>query len=227
MHFLLLLLVILALLFGPQLWANRILKRHQKDRDDFPGSGGEFARHLIDKLQLNDVKLESFDGGDHYDPVEKVVRLNSENFDGRSLTAVVVAAHEVGHAMQDHMNYRPLKLRTNLAQVAFHAERAGALLIYAIPIVAVVTRTPYSGLSMLVLGIATMGISAIVHLATLPVEFDASFARALPVLKAGNYLNDQDMGHARQILTACALTYVAASLAGLFNVWRWITIFRR
>ncbi len=227
MHIVLLLVIMLAVFFGPQLWANSILKRHRKVRDDFPGTGGEFARHLLDQLKLTNVKLESCDSGDHYDPIEKVVRLNKVNFDARSLTAIVVAAHEVGHALQDHLGYRPLKLRTQLAQVAYHAERAGALLIYAVPIVAAITRTPYSGLLILVLGIATMGISAIVHLVTLPVEFDASFARALPILKTGEYLDKKDMRNARKILLACALTYVAASLAGLLNVWRWITIFRR
>jgi Zn-dependent membrane protease YugP len=65
------------------------------------------------------------------------------------------------------------------------------------------------------------------HLITLPVEFDASFKRALPVLEAGNYLQEKDMAHARKILLACALTYVAQSLSGLFNIWRWMTIFRR
>lgn len=222
-----LLFAMLAIFFGPQLWASTILKQHQKTRDDFPGTGGEFARHLLDQLKLTNVKLESCDSGDHYDPIEKVVRLNKGNFDARSLTAIVVAAHEVGHALQDHLGYRPLKLRTQLAQIAYHAERAGALLIYAVPIVAAITRTPYSGLLILVLGIATMGISAIVHLVTLPVEFDASFARALPILKTGAYLDKKDMRHARKILLACALTYVAASLAGLLNVWRWVTIFRK
>lgn len=227
MHFALILLAFIAIFFVPQLWATRILKRHQKQREDFAGTGGEFARHLIKQLHLDPVKLESTEDGDHYSPIEKTIRLNKQNHDGKTLTAIVTAAHEVGHALQDKLHYRPLKLRTQLAQVAYHAERAGALLIYSVPIVAALTRVPYSGFVMLILGIATMSLSAIVHLITLPVELDASFNRAMPILKAGDYLNEKDMDNARKILLACALTYVAASLSGLLNVWRWITIFKR
>lgn len=226
MHFLVLLLLILALFYGPSLWAGRVLKQHSKELEKYHGTGGEFAGHLIKQLGLN-VSLEATDKGDHYDPMEKVVRLSAENFNNKSLTAMVVAAHEVGHALQHHLNYRPLLMRTQLAQVAYHAERVGALFMYAIPIVAVITRAPASGFLMLLLGLATMSISSVVHLVTLPVEFDASFKRALPVLKAGNYLDDSDMRYARKILLACALTYVAQSLSGLFNIWRWITVFRR
>lgn len=226
MHFLILLLLIAAIFYGPSLWASSILKRHSKEVAKYPGTGGEFASHLIKQLGLN-VTLEETNQGDHYDPLEKVVRLSADNFNTKSLTAVVVAAHEVGHALQDHMNYRPLTMRTQLAQVAYHAERVGAIFMYAIPIVAVITRAPTSGLIMLLLGLATMSISSVMHIVTLPVEFDASFKRALPVLEAGNYLDEQDMRSARKILLAAALTYVAQSLSGLFNIWRWITIFKR
>jgi len=225
-HFLVLLLLLIAIFYGPSVWASRILKKHSIAVDKYPGTGGEFAQHLIKQLGLN-VSLEETNLGDHYVPQEKVVRLSTENFNTRSLTAVVVAAHEVGHALQDHLNYRPLSVRTQLATIAYHAERVGAIFMYAIPIVAGITRAPTSGLIMLLLGLATMSISSVMHLITLPVEFDASFKRALPVLKAGNYLDKQDMVNARKILLAAALTYVAQSLSGLFNIWRWITIFKR
>lgn len=218
----------MAVLYGPSLWAGRILKAHQHKRDDIKGTGGEFARHLLTKLHLDHVKLETTNnGGDHYDPLSKTVRLGEDNHGTKSLTAIVVAAHEVGHALQDNLNYKPLKARTQMARIAVHAERAGALLIYAVPIAAILTKTPASGLIILLLGIVTMGISSVVHLITLPVEFDASFGRALPILQAGKYLTQEDMTRARRILLACALTYVANSLAGLLNIWRWVTIFRR
>ncbi len=227
MHFLILAAVIGALLYGPSLWASRILKKHQTPRQDFKGTGGEFADHLIKQLNLNNVSLETTSEGDHYDPVSKTVRLSEHNYGQKSLTAIVVAAHEVGHALQDKLEYKPLKIRTHMAQIAHHAERIGTLLIYAVPFIALITRAPTSGLTMLLLGITTMGISSLVHFITLPVEFDASFNRAMPVLKAGNYLDETDRTHARKILLACALTYVANSLAGLLNIWRWITMFRR
>jgi Zn-dependent membrane protease YugP len=145
MHFLLLLLLIAAILYGPSVWASSILKRHSKELTKYPGTGGEFAQHLIKQLKLN-VKLEETDQGDHYDPIEKVVRLSEENTQGKSLTAIVVAAHEVGHALQDHLHYKPLRIRTKLAQVAYHAERVGALFMYAIPIIAGLTRAPAAGM---------------------------------------------------------------------------------
>ena len=227
MQFLILIAVIGAILYGPSLWASSILKRHQKPREDIKGTGGEFAGHLIKKLNLDSVSLETTDKGDHYDPISKTVRLSKDNYYQKSLTAMVVATHEVGHALQDKLRYRPLKTRTQMAQIAYHAERAGALFIYAVPIIAGITRTPTSGFIILLLGVATMGISSLVHIITLPVEFDASFNRAMPILKAGNYLDKEDRIRARRILLACALTYVANSLAGLLNIWRWITMFRR
>ena len=226
MHFIVLLLLIMALFYGPSLWANRVLKKHGNELAKYPGTGGEFARHLIKELNLN-VSLEETNQGDHYDPMEKAVRLSPDHYHKKSLTAVVVAAHEVGHALQDQLNYKPLKMRTRLAQVAYHAERVGAIFMYAIPVVAGITRAPVSGLIMFGLGIATMGIASVVHFVTLPVEFDASFKRAMPVLKAGHYLDEQDMKRAHTILLACALTYVAQSLSGLLNIWRWMTVFRR
>ena len=96
-----------------------------------------------------------------------------------------------------------------------------------IPIAAAVARTPMAGVVVMMAGMATMGISTLVHLVTLPVEWDASFRRALPVLQQGNYLSPDDERGARRILTAAALTYVAASLASLLNLWRWIAFLRR
>ena len=96
-----------------------------------------------------------------------------------------------------------------------------------IPIVAGITRTPAAGLFVLLAGIATMGIGTLIHFLTLPVEWDASFNRALPVLEKGGYLSREDLYGARRILKAAALTYVAASLASLLNLWRWIAIMRR
>jgi len=189
--------------------------------------GGELARHLLDRFDMKHIKVETTEVGDHYDPLTKAVRLTPDKFNGKSLTAITVAAHEVGHAIQDHTGYQPLAERTRLVRVAHVAEKAGVVVMMGIPIAAALARTPVAGVLVLVAGMATMGISALVHLVTLPVEWDASFRRALPVLQQGNYLSPQDMQGARRILTAAALTYVAASLASLLNLWRWIAFLRR
>lgn len=203
------------------------MKRHARPREDYPGTGGEFARHLLSRLGIAGVSVELTDKGDHYDPEAKTVRLTPANFDGKSLTAVAVAAHEVGHALQDKLGYRPLRWRTRLAGLANLAQQLGNALIILAPLVSGVTRAPSSALLMLVAGLASFGTAALVHLATLPVEWDASFRRALPLLEAGDYLSGKDQRAARQILTAAAFTYVAGSLAGLLNLWRWLRLLKR
>jgi len=227
MHLMVLGLLLVAAVFGPQFWARHILKRHSRAQEDVPGTGAELARHLLDKFGLERVSVERTYLGDHYDPEAKAVRLGPLSHDARSLTAVAVAAHEVGHALQDQAGYRPLQLRTRLVVLAGLAEKAGSVAMLAIPLVAVATRTPSVGVLMFLVGLAALGCSTLVHLVTLPVEWDASFGRALPVLRQGGYLRSHELPAARQVLRACALTYVAGSLASLLNLWRWIAILRR
>src|SRR5438067_604545 len=93
--------VICALAVLPQMWVRRVIAAHDAERADFPGTGGEFARHILDEMKLGHVKVEETDAGDHYDPEAKAIRLLPKHFGGKSLAAVVIAAHETGHAMQD------------------------------------------------------------------------------------------------------------------------------
>ncbi len=220
-------LLLLLLLFGPQLWVRAVMRRHSRPRDDFPGTGGQFASHLLTQLGLDQVKVEATESGDHYDPVSLSVRLSPENLNGKSLTAVAVAAHEVGHALQDKLGYRPLRWRTRLATLAMGAQQLGNGLFVLAPLIGAVTRAPSPMLLLLAAGLASFGSAALVHLVTLPVEWDASFRRALPLLEAGGYLSENDHKKARQILTAAAFTYVAGSLASLLNLWRWLRWLRR
>lgn len=227
MPILIITLLLLLLLFGPHLWVQAVMRRHSRPRDDFPGTGGEFARHLLLQLDLSAVQVEATDSGDHYDPGSRSVRLSTDNFNGKSLTAVAVAAHEVGHALQDKLDYRPLRWRTRLAMLAMGAQQLGNGLFVLAPLVGAMTRAPSSMLLLLTAGLASFGSAALVHLVTLPVEWDASFRRALPLLEAGGYLSENDQKKARQILTAAALTYVAGSLASLLNLWRWLRWMKR
>jgi len=219
--------LLLLLLFGPNLWVKAVLRRHSRPRPDFPGTGGEFARHLLTRLDVPKVGVEATDAGDHYDPADHMVRLTADKLDGNSLTAVVVAAHEVGHALQHKLGYPPLRWRTRLSVLAATAQQIGNGLFVLAPLVAALTHAPGSALLFLVAGLASFGSATLVHLATLPVEWDASFRRALPVLEAGGYLSASDLDKARQILTAAALTYVAGSLASLLNLWRWLRWLKR
>jgi uncharacterized protein len=218
--------LVLGLAVLPQMWVRRVIARHSADRPDLPGTGGEFARHLLEEMRLGDVKVEETPLGDHYDPEAKAIRLMPQHFSGRSLTALVIAAHETGHAMQDATGYAPLKARTELAKRAVWMERIGAVVMLAAPIMMVLARGPHVLLIEVAAGLMILGMSLAMHAYTLPVEFDASFRRALPVLKAGKYISDRDMPAARQILRAAAFTYVAAAAMSLLNVARWLRVLR-
>ena len=182
---------------------------------------------MLDELGLHDVGAEITEEGDHYDPLARVVRLTPDKFNGRSLTAVTVAAHEVGHAHQDATGYAPLRWRTRLVKMAAPGERIGAAVLMLAPVVTVVTRAPIAGILMLLGGFLVLGLSTLIHFVTLPMELDASFGRALPLLEKGGYLKAGDEPHARKLLTAAALTYLSVSLVSLLNIGRWWAILRR
>jgi Zn-dependent membrane protease YugP len=217
--------VIIAL-FGPHLWAKHVLNKHNR-QEYFSGTGIDLARMLLTRLKIKDVTVDVTDIGDHYDPVGKSIRLTEERCGRKTLTAVVVAAHEVGHAIQDHTGYKPLITRTRMIGTARKIERFGAVLMMGVPVLAALTRVPSVGVLMFLAGFATLCIPVLVHLLTLPTEFDASFKRALPMLASGAYIPPEDIPAAKKILLACALTYVSNSLIGLLNVWRWIRLLRR
>lgn len=227
MGYLLLFAIVLAVVFGPGIWVRRVLERYSQPAERYAGTGAQLARYLLDKHGLGSVVVESTDQGDHYDPLAKAVRLTPDKFGERSLTAITVAAHEVGHAVQDSEGYPPLRFRTRLVRIAQPVEKIGAGALMVAPLVGAITRAPTIGLIMLAAGFVTLATSTLVHLATLPTEFDASFNRALPLLDDHRILKQVDRPHARRLLTAAALTYVSASLMSLLNIARWWAILRR
>jgi Zn-dependent membrane protease YugP len=220
-------LLVLSLALLPQMWIARVLKQHSHERADFPGTGSEFARHVLDGMKLQHVEVEESKVGDHYDPVAKVVRLSPEHMHGRSLAAVVVAAHEVGHAMQDATGYGPLAARTRLAGQANTVQRIGSLVMLTAPLVLAIAKAPGIVLVQVVAGLMIMGSTVLMHMLTLPVEMDASFRRALPLLKAGNYIDEHDMKAARSILRAAAFTYVASAAYSLLDIVQWLRVLKR
>ncbi len=218
--------VILAVVL-PSWWVRRVMARYDQPADRYPSTGAELARHLLDEQGLDKVAVELTEQGDHYDPESKAVRLAAERFHGHSLTAVTVAAHEVGHAMQDATGYQPLILRSRLIRMLKPLERLGAVILMASPVLAVVTRMPSVAGVAIAGGLLTLGTSSVVHLVTLPTEWNASFTRAMPLLKRDGILRAEDHPHAKVILRAAAMTYVAVSLMSLLNVARWWALIRR
>jgi len=227
MHLLIIGFVLLFILTQlPNWWTRSILKKYSPPDPSIPGTGAEFAQHLIKKYQLQ-ITLEETSEGDHYDPLQKVVRLHHDTYHTNSLTAITTVAHEIGHALQDQQNYEPLQQRTELIQRSQWLQKFSAIALAATPFLIPLMHTPIIGIITFSAGFIAMGIPVILHLSTLPVEFDASFKRALPLLEQGQYLTPSQLKAARRILLACALTYVAASLSSLLNLWKWFKSSRR
>ena len=219
--------LLLVLILGPQWWVKFVLNKHSANLPQMPGTGGELARHLLNKFELTQVKLEAADeGADHYDPQTNTVRLSPSNLNEKSLTAVAVAAHEVGHAIQFNRNEPVSWLRKRYLSKAHRLQKIGVYLLMAMPLIALITRIPHMAGLMGLIGLFTMLTSVFIYLAILPEEWDASFNKALPILDQGGYLPKEYLPAVRQILKACAFTYVAAALADVLRLWRWLALLR-
>ncbi len=215
----------LVIILGPQLWVRHVLKKYAQPLQQMPGTGGELARHLLDRFELTQVKLEeSKPGGDHYDPQANVVRLSPEYLNQKSLTAVAVAAHEVGHAIQFNRHEPVSLLRRRYLGKAHLLQKIGAYFLLALPIIGLVFRIPHLALLTGAVGLLTLLLSVLAYLAILPEEWDASFNKALPILN--DYVPAEYLPAIRQILKACALTYVAAALADVLRLWRWLVLLK-
>jgi Zn-dependent membrane protease YugP len=220
MHPVLILIPAAALIFGPRLWVGHVLKRHDRREEDFPLTAGELARTLLDGNGLGEVPVEATDIGDHYDPDARAVRLSRLHIGRRSLTALTTAAHEVAHAVQHARNYAPFVWRNRLVRVARVSGEVGSVLLLAAPAAALITRDPLPPVIIGGAALAMLGSGVVAQVAALPSELDASFARALPMLRAQSF-DDAQMSDARRILIACSLTYVAASLVAVLYFWPW------
>jgi hypothetical protein len=226
MHIVLIIVASFLVIIGPGLWVGAVMRRYHFPRNRYERTGGETARALLDSLGLGHVATETTERGDHYDPLDKAVRLSPDNFEGTSLTALTVAAHEVGHAIQDASGFRPLRWRTRLVRWVQPVEKIGAAMLMLAPFVAL-TPARMIGILGFLAGLATLLSGVAVHALTLPTEFDASFRRALPLIRQESILRNEDLPRARKLLTAAALTYVSGALQSLLNIARWWAILRR
>lgn len=214
---------LLALIYGPQYWVRRVMARHSTHRPDFPGTGGELARFLLDQADLKEIGLEETPAGtDHYDPIARVVRLSPDNLNGRSVTAVAVAAHEVGHAIQHRDGDPFLVTRTRWAVGLAGLDKLAFGLLISIPLIGIIVKSPLIAMAQIGAIFVLLSGRVLMHVLTLPMEIDASFKRALPVLEHGGFLHGEDLNSARQVLKAAAGTYIASALATLLDVVRWI-----
>lgn len=219
--------VVLGAVFLPSLWVRWVMKRYARELPDLPGTGGELAKHLIQRFELDGVNAEVSEIGDHYDPQERMVRLSEANWSGRSLTAVAVAAHEVGHAIQHQRKDPRLQARTTLVPWVNVLGQVSVGILAVAPLIGLVTRHPVPPMLIAVVGLSGLVLRMLLHLVTLPTEWDASFGKALPILRRGEYISSDQERSVRQVLRAAALTYFAAALADAFNLFRWASLLIR
>ncbi len=228
MSIVLIIVLLIGLILGPQLWIRWVFFRYGSDLPGVPGTGGQLAQHLIERFNLDGVTVEQTEPNrDHFDGNDACVRLSPANFDGKSLTAIAVAAHEVGHAIQWHKQETVFRLRTKYIPLARRLQQLGMVLLSLSPILGVITRSP-AGLALPVVGglmVALCG--AATYLIVLPEEWDASFNKAMPILIDGEYISEEQTPATRRILRAAALTYAAGALASLLQVWRWLPLILR
>lgn len=183
-------------------------------------TGAEAAKRLLDNQGIYDVTVRKVAGSltDHYDPRSKTVNLSESVYDSTSVSAIGVAAHECGHAMQDNAEYTPLKLRSAIVPVA----SIGAQLSWPLIIVGVFIAG--FGSPIVSIGILLFSLSVLFQLVTLPVEFNAS-SRAVKLLDQTGILQGEEVGYTRQVLGAAALTYVAAAAGSILQLLRLLILF--
>jgi Zn-dependent membrane protease YugP len=176
-------------------------------------SGARVAKDLLSMNAVNGVEVTMTEGflGDHYDPTKKVVSLSTDNYNSASVAALAVAAHEVGHAIQHKVAYAPLNFRTSFFPVA----NIGSSLAFPLLLAGMFMSIPI----LVDVGIVFFSAAVIFQLVTLPVEFDAS-RRALVQLQNGGFLGSDEIGAAKKVLTAAALTYVAATAVAVAQLIR-------
>lgn len=211
-----------ALLLIIPLWAQMKVKgtykKYSRKATSSSMTGAQVARKILDENGLFDVQVEEVKGvlTDHYDPRSKVVRLSSGNYHGQSMAASAVAAHEVGHAIQDAEEYAFLKFRSALVPLASFGSRTAIYII----IVGII----FSATNLFLIGIIFMAFAVLFQIVTLPVEFNAS-SRAMDQLVSTGIIMNNEERETKKVLDAAALTYVAAALVAVAELMRFILIF--
>ena len=219
---------LLVLVYLPQAWVRWVMYRHRREIPDMPGTGGELAEHLVERFELDGVQVEqTAEGGDHFDPQARMVRLSPSNHQGRSLTAIAVAAHEVGHAIQFSRAEPISMLRGKYVPTALRLRKAGEVMLLAVPLVGIVVKAWPVILVFIVIALLLQLAGALLYLVVLPEEWNASFDKALPMLVGGGYVPVEHEPAIRSVLRAAALTYFAGALASIVNIGRWALLLRR
>ena len=205
------------------MWAsarvNLTYKKYAQVRSMSGLTGADAARRILQGAGIYDVRVEHISGNltDHYDPRGKVLRLSDSVYGSASVAAIGVAAHECGHAIQDDQAYAPLKLRGAFVPVA----TLGTTAAFPSILLGLVLGSSYT---LIQVGLLCFACGTLFQLITLPVEFNAS-ARAIDILGNTHMLSAEELGHTKKVLSAAAMTYVAAAAASILSLLRLILLF--
>ena len=185
-------------------------------------TGAQVATQMLQNAGIYDVSVQRVAGNltDHYDPRTKTLRLSQGVYDSMSVAALGVAAHETGHAIQHDVGYAPLALRSFFVPLANFGSRL------AFPLIVIGFIVAGGGSTLVTLGILFFSLSVAFTVITLPVEFIASH-RAIDLLVADVFLTSDEIGGAKKVLSAAAMTYVAAAFTAVVQLLRLIAIFGR
>ena len=199
---------------------NSTFQRYARVRSMSGMTGAQVARRILDRNGLSEIPVEHISGklSDHYDPTSKVLRLSDSTYNSPSVAAIGVAAHECGHAIQHKESYGPLKLRTAIVPAANIGSRLG------MPIILLGLFFGGGGSLLVNIGIWVFSLAVLFQIITLPVEFNAS-NRALVMLEDYGILGQDEKRKAKSVLSAAAMTYVAAAAASILQLLRLIILF--
>ena len=218
MDTILLLLIILIPIIA-QIGIKSAYSRNSAINNDLELTGKDVARKILDKNGLQNVEIVCINGEltDHYDPRKKRISLSNNIYNGKSISSAAVAAHEVGHAIQDKEGYFYLRLRSFLVPIVNLSSHISTIFI--------ILGLILEGLNLITIGIYLLLVGLLFQLVTLPVEFNAS-ARAKKQLKDIGLLSDENINGTNSVLNAAALTYVAGFLAQALQILRFVLMFR-
>lgn len=202
-----------------QFYVTSSYNKYKRKKITNPKTGFDVAREILDSNELHDIKILETKGTltDHYDPKNKVIKLSKDIYEGTTIAAVSVAAHECGHALQHKDNYGPLKFRSFLVPIVNFSTKIGYL--------AVIIGIIFNAIGLAKIGLILLLTMLLFQLVTLPVEFNAS-SRAKQQLEKLQILNSQEQNGTKTMLTAAALTYVASVLSTMLQILRLALIVR-
>ncbi len=207
----------MILAFYAQFKVKSTFNKYSKVRSTRGYTGAAVARYILDDYRLQDIAVESTPGEltDHYDPRARKLRLSASVYGSNSVAALGVAAHEAGHAIQDAKAYFPIKVRNGMVPLT----NLGSMLAWPLFFLGIIVGIP----ALMDIGIVLFSLAVAFSVLTLPVEFNAS-SRAIRVLADGHFLMAKELGMAKEVLNAAALTYVASTAMAVLNLARLILL---